>query len=124
MALRRRTMTRAMADAAGLLAAGMKTKEIAKELDLKESTILTWMKREDFESYFRALLNSSGRMRYARALKVLEKQLDDKNPWVAQGAARDLATRFEKAVTGIDNNKITVTLEGIPELGTPDNEEV
>lgn len=123
MAQRSRSLKRNQVEAAALLASGMKPKEVAEQLGLSTSTVNAWQKKEDFNAYFTALLMGAGKHRYAKALQVLEKQLDDANPWVAQGAARDLANRFEKAVTGVDNNKITVTLAGLPELGTPDNEE-
>lgn len=123
MAVASRSLKRNQVEAASLLASGMKPAEVARQLGVSTSSISAWQKKPEFEAFFLDLLMSAGKHRYAKALQVLENQMDDPNAWIAQGAARDLANRFEKAVTGIDNNKVTVTLAGLPELGTPDNEE-
>lgn len=118
-----RSLPRKAVEAAALLATGMHIKDIAAQLEVTPSKVSGWIKREDFQQHYRQILQSAGLRQYAKAINVLENQLDSKNDWIAQGAARDLANRFEKAVAGIDSNKITVTLAGMPELGTPDNEE-
>ena len=118
-----RSLPRKAVEAAALLATGMHIKDIAAQLEVTPSKVSGWVKREDFQQHYRQILQSAGLRQYAKAINVLENQLDSKNDWIAQGAARDLANRFEKAVAGIDSNKITVTLAGMPELGTPDNEE-
>lgn len=118
-----RSLPRKAVEAAALLATGMHIKDIAAQLEVTPSKVSGWIKREDFQQHYRQILQSAGLRQYAKAINVLENQLDSKSEWIAQGAARDLANRFEKAVAGIDSNKITVTLAGMPELGTPDNEE-
>ena len=118
-----RALPRKAVEAAALLATGMHIKDIAAQLEVTPSRVSGWIKREDFQQHYRQILQSAGLRQYAKAINVLENQMDSKSEWIAQGAARDLANRFEKAVAGIDSNKITVTLAGMPELGTPDNEE-
>lgn len=123
MAVPKRSLPKKAAEAASLLATGMTYKQIAEQLELPPSRIQQWAKREDFKQLYRQILEGAGLRQYARAINVLETQMESKNDWLAQNAARDLANRFEKAVAGIENNRITVTLAGMPELGTPDNEE-
>ena len=123
MAIPKRSLPKKAAEAASLLATGMTYKQIAEQLELPPSRIQQWAKREDFKQLYRQILEGAGLRQYARAINVLETQMESKNDWLAQNAARDLANRFEKAVAGIENNRITVTLAGMPELGTPDNEE-
>lgn len=123
MAIPKRSLPKKAAEAASLLATGMTYKQIAEQLELPPSRIQQWAKREDFKQLYRQILEGAGLRQYARAINVLETQMESKNDWLAQNAARDLANRFEKAVEGIENNRITVTLAGMPELGTPDNEE-
>jgi alkyl sulfatase BDS1-like metallo-beta-lactamase superfamily hydrolase len=123
MANHKRSLPKKAAEAASLLATGMTYKQIAEQLELPPSRIQQWAKREDFKQLYRQILEGAGLRQYARAINVLETQMESKNDWLAQNAARDLANRFEKAVAGIENNRITVTLAGMPELGTPDNEE-
>ena len=123
MAVPKRSLPKKAAEAASLLATGMTYKQIAEQLDVKPQQVSKWAQREDFKQLYRQILEGAGLRQYARAINVLETQMESKNDWLAQNAARDLANRFEKAVAGIENNRITVTLAGMPELGTPDNEE-
>lgn len=118
-----RSLPKKAAEAASLLATGMTYKQIAEALDTNASMIAKWAQREDFKKLYQQILERAGMRQYAKAINVLETQMDSKNEWLAQNAARDIANRFEKAVAGIESNRITVTLAGLPELGTPDNEE-
>jgi len=57
-----------------------------------------------------------------RANRVLTKQLDDENGWLANKAANDILVKYgPKNVE--EENTITVKVEGLPELGTPDSAE-
>ena len=57
---------------------------------------------------------------YGRALARIDQQIDDSNPWIAQGAAREVLQRYGPAIMGEDDQTVTVKIEGMPEIGTPD----
>lgn len=61
---------------------------------------------------------------YPKALDRMSQQIDDeKNPWLANKAANDIATRYDRIQQKDDGNVVTVRFEGMPEIGVPDTDE-
>lgn len=58
-----------------------------------------------------------------RAVRKIDEQIDDVNPWIAQGAAREVLSRFGGAVLGEDDKSITIKVEGMPTIGVPTGED-
>jgi hypothetical protein len=54
----------------------------------------------------------------------MRRQLRSDMPWIQQGAARDILTRYHELVTGQSNRDIVITLAGAPVLGMPDSDTV
>ena len=107
-------------EAARLLAGGLRPPAVAHELGMSETTIYRWMRYPDVISVYRECLTRAAVSSYARAFRVMDKQLDDANGWLAQGAARDIMQRFGDVVTGLSTNEIVVRVEGMPDIGMPD----
>lgn len=84
--------------------------------------ILSWAKEEEFDRCYKELCKQEALPRYSRAMALFDSQMGNKNPWVAQGAARELANRYGPTIMGEEQNTITVKVEGMPEMGTPDEE--
>lgn len=59
-----------------------------------------------------------------RAVNRIDQQIDDPNPWIAQGAAREVLSRFGGQVLGDEDKSITVRVEGMPVIGVPGQDEV
>lgn len=59
---------------------------------------------------------------YSKALAKIAEQIDSKLPWLANKAANDVLTRIG-AMMGDNDNTVHVQIEGMPELGTPDQDE-
>lgn len=124
--------------AASMLADGHSTKDIAIVLfDCRDEHGLTdpkkvrngmekirkWTKMPGFYETFREYVREAILPDFARAYKVLGKQLDNENAWLQNKAANDILTRFGPQIMGEDTNQITVRVEGMPALGTPDRME-
>lgn len=58
-----------------------------------------------------------------RAVSRIDKQIDDDNPWIAQGAAREVLSRFGSGIMGEDDKSITIKVEGMPQIGVPGQDE-
>jgi transposase-like protein len=99
---------------------GMSYKRISETLGVPTTTIYQWISGEEVVERYRQALQVSAMSRHARALKVLEDQLDDENGWLSQGAAEKL-TRLcgPMAMGGGDDKGITVRIEGLTTLGMP-----
>lgn len=121
--------------AAQLLAEGFSTTEIAaamfnvttpdggtdkKKLANALSQVRKWRKEPEFIALYRDTLREMTEPACGKAVKKITEQVDDENPWIAQNAAREVLTRFLPIVMGEDDKTITIKVEGVPELGTPE----
>ncbi len=123
------------AQAARLMAEGKTTGEIVLILygvtresdrlayDRGCRTLRKWQAAPGFADCYRAIVREIAMPSYGRALNRIDKQIDDPNPWIAQGAAREVLTRFGPAIMGEDDKSITVKVEGMPVLGVPGEQE-
>ena len=78
-----------------------------------------WLRDPKCQEAYRAVVREIAMPTYGKAMGVMVRQLDSGNEWVAQGAAREVLTRFGPAVLGDDDREITVRIEGMPVLGAP-----
>ena len=74
---------------------------------------------EKFQEYYRSLITEWSVHNVGKALTTLAKQMDDKNGWLANKACNDILTQ-SKQFTGNDENSVVVRVEGMPELGVPE----
>lgn len=59
-----------------------------------------------------------------RALRKIDSQIDNENDWLANKAANDALSFSKGQIYGDAERSITVQIEGLPDLGTPDNDDV
>ena len=79
-----------------------------------------WMRLPAFQELYRARVMSVALPMYGKALQTIQTQMDSENAWIAQGAAREVLTRFGDVVMGADSKEVTIRVEGMPTIGTPD----
>jgi len=97
-------------------------KQKRKHSDLKRK--LTNCKKDPkFVEYYKSILTEWSVHNVGKALNKLSEQIDSKEPWLANKAANDVLARGMKLFDGEDANTMTVRIEGMPELGTPETEE-
>jgi hypothetical protein len=58
----------------------------------------------------------------SEALKKIKSQIRDDNGWLANKAANDSLTFAKPLIWGEDDKALTVKIEGMPELGSPDGD--
>lgn len=80
-------------------------------------------KTQKYEEYYNSQVALARRRGYGRALNRLLGMVDDPNPWVALQASNSVLSHTEKAVISEEENTVTVKIEGLPALGTPESEE-
>ena len=85
--------------------------------------ITKFLKTEKFIQYYRTIVTEYSVHGYGKAVNKLFDQINCGTPWLENKAANDVLTRFGNAVMGESENTITVKVEGMPELGTPENSE-
>ena len=58
----------------------------------------------------------------SEALKKIKSQIRDDNGWLANKAANDSLTFAKPLIWGEDDKALTVKIEGMPEIGSPDDD--
>lgn len=111
-------MTVPMQKAAELAALGWGRDKIAAELRVHPSTVTRWLQRDDVRGVRAAELNNIVAAMVPKAYAVLQAQLDNSNPWVAQGAARELI-RLYGVQQGQSDASVVVTFGNMPKPGAP-----
>ena len=57
---------------------------------------------------------------YVKARKTLRKSMDDSDKWLAMQSAVNVMNAAGKKIFGNEENMITVKVEGLPDIGSPD----
>jgi len=77
-------------------------------------------KDEKFQEYYRTLIQQWSIAHVGRALRKLSEQIDSNQPWLANKAANDVLQQSKALTSGVDDGTVVIKVEGMPELGTPD----
>lgn len=117
--------------AADLMFRGMTDREIIHELwpdKTDEKGIRACQQRlkrlrqnEKFQEYYRSLVQEWSVHHVGKAFNKLVEQIDSNQPWLANKAANDVIQHSKQMLTGMDDGTMVVKIEGMPELGTPDD---
>lgn len=111
-----------MEEAAKRSAEGESYSSIAKELGMSKTSVGKWFRRDDMiqlrKEHMKRLLEAN----VCKAYKVLSDQLDNENPWVAQGAARELIRLYQQN-EDTDKLNVNVNFGCMPTPGAPSSAE-
>lgn len=109
--------------AAQMLAEGVELKTIAAELNVSYNTARNWARDPDVLEEYRKCLKEMVAPMFAKSFRALAKQLDcEKQPWLVQGAAREIMSRFGAGIMGDDDKDVVVRFESgqtMPAIGVP-----
>jgi DNA-binding transcriptional regulator YdaS (Cro superfamily) len=112
------------AQAVVMLSDGRTQGEVAELLGVSQPTVSTWAHDPRVLEAVRKRTLERVVPAYSEALEVMLRQLRSDSPWVQQGAARDILTRYHEIVTGRSNQEIVIRLEGMPQLGIPGGDSI
>ena len=118
-------------NAADMMFRGFTDEEIAEELwhvgeDEKKirngkSRLRNLRKNEVFQDYYRSIITEWSVHHVGKALLKIASQMDNDNPWLANKAANDVITQSKPLISGDEDNTLVVKVEGMPELGEPED---
>lgn len=92
-----------------------------KQLNAKKTRLRNLRKDEIFQNYYKSLITEWTVHNVGKALKKLSEQIDHEQPWLANKAANDILQRVPKSMLGEeDENTVVVKVEGMPEIGSPE----
>ena len=78
---------------------------------------------EKFQEYYRSIITEWSVHNVGKALSKLSEQIDSNQPWLANKAANDVILQSKTLISGADDNTVVVKVEGMPELGSPEEED-
>lgn len=82
------------------------------------------MQDDRAQACYRSILKEAAFDGVARAAAKLIQQIDDPQGWLAQGAAREVLSRFWSLVYGDEERAQVIRIEGMPALGVPGSDEL
>jgi len=95
-----------------------------KEKHNAECTMHRWRHRPDAQPIWDDEMKARVRRNVPRAVGRLEKQIDDEAPWVANKASNDyIALATKVGIFAGEEKAISVKIEGMPDIGSPDEGE-
>ena len=105
-----------------LVAAGYTQQGAAAELGMSDYWGSKVIHRPDAMEEYALAIKEKILPIYAKALNLMDRQVGSANEWIAQGAARDLLSRFDKQIMQKDEKQeIVIRLTGGEiELGEPE----
>ena len=95
-----------------------------KGFHAKEMQIWRWMKHPDVTDVWKDEIKRQALPMMSEALRTLRGQIKEKDqPWLQNKAANDVLAFSGKQAFGDDARNITVSIEGMPNLGKPETED-
>lgn len=94
------------------------------ELHNADCQMSRWRQYPCYEATWKAEVNRVLRSVTGEAIKVIKGQLkDDKLPWLQNKAANDLLNYGRSQLMGEDEKTVNIRFDGMPELGSPEQED-
>lgn len=95
-------------------------KETPNQIRAAKQRLRNLRRDEKFQEFYRSLVTEWSIHHVGKALSKLSEQIDSDQPWLANKAANDVLLQSKQLTTGMDDGTVVVKVEGMPELGTPD----
>ncbi len=102
---------------------GETEREIAARTKVAKSTVHVILHGDDAKAEQKRIGDDMLRKAYVKAVKVMNEQLDDPNPWVRQNAARSIIQSVQQQEAAKDNT-INVTFAGMAAPALPEDSPV
>ena len=94
-----------------------------KEYHAAESKLSRWSDHPKYEEVWKDEVRKQDFGDYTKARKTLRRSMDDSDKWLAMQSAVNVLNNSGKRIFGAEENAVTVKIEGLPDLGSPDQEE-
>lgn len=103
---------------------GLKRSDDPKAYHAQESQLSRWRKHPKYEEVWKDEVRKQDFRDYTNARKVLRKSMNnEKDGWLAMQSAVNVMNNSGKRIYADEDSAVTVRIEGMPDLGTPDQDE-
>lgn len=93
-----------------------------REINNADASMSRWRKHPLYDQVWKEELKSQNYDDIRKAMDVLRDGLRSKDKWLAMQSAINLISNATKRVYAGEDTAVTVKIEGMPDLGTPDGE--
>ena len=94
----------------------------AREINNCDATMSRWRKHPMYDTVWKDELSRQDYGDYSQAREVLRKSMKSSDAWLAMNSAIQVINNGNKRLFNDENNKITVEITGMPDIGSPDDE--
>ena len=94
----------------------------ARTINNADSAMSRWRKKPWYDEIWKDEIRRISIAMSSEALKKIKSQIRDDNGWLANKAANDSLTFAKPLIWGEDDKALTVRIEGMPEIGSPDDD--
>lgn len=103
---------------------GLKREDDPKKYHAYECRLSDWRKHPKYEEVWKDEVRRQDYGDYTAARKVLRRSMNqEKDGWLAMQSAVNVLNNSGKRIYAGEDSAVTVRIEGMPDLGTPDQEE-
>ena len=95
----------------------------AREINNADACMSRWRKHPMYDAVWKDELKSQNYGDFSDAMNVLRNGMKSKDGWLAMQSAINLITNAAKRIYAGEDSAITVKIEGMPDIGTPDEGE-
>lgn len=92
------------------------------ELHAADCQMYRWRRKPWYDEIWKDEIRRISIAMSSEALKKIKSQIRDDNGWLANKAANDSLTFAKPLIWGEDEKAISVKIEGMPEIGSPDDD--
>ena len=90
-------------------------------INAADQKMFRWRKRPEFDAIWKDEVKNILYGCTAEAIQVIKGQLRDDIPWLKNKAANDLLNYGKQQIYGDEEKAIHVKVEGMPDIGSPDD---
>lgn len=98
------------------------TTDDEKTIHNADATMSRWRQKPWYDEIWKDEIRRISIAMSSEALKKIKAQIRDDNGWLANKAANDSLAFAKPLIWGEDEKSLTVKVEGMPELGSPDDD--
>lgn len=95
----------------------------ANVITAKDVQMHRWRKLPEFDSVWKDEVRTILQACSSEAISVIREQMRSEEGWLRNKAAMDLLNYGKGQIYGEDDKTVHVQIEGLPEIGSPDQEE-
>ena len=86
-----------------------------------DSTMTRWRKLPEFTTIWKEEVDKILMKHAGKAVRTIANLMDSNQPWLQLQAANSLLSYSRNRIYGDEQNAVHVTVEGMPEIGSPDD---